>query len=170
MKPITLKKEAKILLEPTGNLHTTNLSISAMMTQEKDIRKQQQKDLLEEPFTKEDVIRWWKTNAHQQKTNDQEQLSVIMLKRELIQQTDTLFHFEVENKIQQTRLESKLYEIVNYIREKVKNHLLSIQTITSSDSTEETKHLTGKEKFEKLAKKNSNLFDLKNRFNLDIDY
>lgn len=167
---LSVKQEAKILTSPIDNLNTSNVSINEMLQKEQENKTLQSKNLPKEIFTKEDVIRWWKTNAHQQKANEQEQLCNIMLKRELIQLNETTYQFEVENNVQLSRINGFLSEIVHFIREKIKNHELIIQLHVSSDSQPETKHLTGQDKFEKMAKKNSNLFDLKNRFNLDIDF
>jgi predicted sulfurtransferase len=95
--------------------------------------------------------------AHTQKLNGQDQVYHVMIKREPVQLDDTTFQFEVDNTIQLTRLEVQNYDLV-------------IQLEMVKDAPEEVKYLNGHDRFDKLAKKNSNLFDLKNRFNLDIDY
>jgi hypothetical protein len=116
------------------------------------------------------VVRLWKTMAHTQKLNGQDQVYHVMIKREPVQLDETTFQFEVDNTIQMTRLEGALGEVMAYIRKEIQNYDLVIQLEMVKDAPEEVKYLNGPDRFEKLAKKNSNLFDLKNRFNLDIDY
>jgi DNA polymerase-3 subunit gamma/tau len=141
-----------------------------MQQQEQEKAKLKQQDLPAEPFTKEDFLRWWKTNAHLQKSNEQDQLYAIMTKRDPIQVAENEFHLEVENTIQQNRIEVHLSEIIDFIREKLKNYQVNMKVVITTTGVDENQFLTGKDRFEKLAKKNNNLFDLKNRFNLDIEY
>jgi len=51
----------------------------------------------------------------------------------------------------------------------VKNYDLTMKLEVAINTTEETKYLTGKDKFDLLSRLNTNLLDLKNRFNLDIE-
>ncbi|MDR0801854.1 hypothetical protein [Fluviicola sp.] len=164
------KPEAKVLSTPTGNLNSNNLSINHLVEQQKAKAPAVSGDLPKKEFHKDDVIRLWKTMAHMQKLNGQDQVYHVMIKREPVQLDETTFQFEVDNTIQLTRLESAIGEVISYIRKEVQNYDLIIQLEMAKGASEEIKYLNGPDRFEKLAKKNSNLFDLKNRFNLDIDY
>lgn len=165
-----LKKEAKTLSAPTGQLNTTHLSIKSLIDQQKEKTADQPTDLPTNPFDKDDLIRLWKTMAHTQKLNGQEPVFHAMIKRDLQQIDDVRYHFEVDNALQKSRMDAAIGEIMAHLRKELQNYSLEIVIDITKDDTEEVKHLTGKDKFEKMARKNSNLFDFRNRFNLDIDY
>lgn len=141
-----------------------------MMEQQKAKVSVASSDLPRKEFHKDDVVRLWKSMAHTQRLNGQEQMYHVMIKREPTQLDETTFQFEVDNSIQQTRLDSAMAEVIAYIRQEIQNYDLVIESVISKNAPEEMKFLNGPDRFEKLAKKNSNLFDLKNRFNLDIEY
>lgn len=169
LAPFTNKKEAKILQAPTGQLQSTNVSINQLYQKHKEQQQVKNEDLPREAFHKDDVIRWWKTIAHSLKMKNQDQVFLIMTKRDPQQIDDLNFLFETDNSIQATRLESMMDEIMATLRKEVKNYDIVIKISTAEHVEEDVKFLTGQDKFEKLARKNSNLFDLKNRFNLDIE-
>ncbi len=126
-------------------------------------------DLPREPFHKDDVIQHWKRIAHHFRTNDQEQVFMVMTKRDPVQIDERTFQFETDNSIQATRIESVMEEIMAYLRKEVKNYDLIIKVEIAQQAEDETKYLTGKDKFDRMARVNTNLLDLKNRFNLDIE-
>ena len=141
-----------------------------MIEQQKNKQQVSKENLPQEPFEKDDVVRLWKVAAHAQRANGHDQVYHVMIKREPTQLDETTFRFEVDNTIQFTRLESSLSEILEYIRKELKNYSLVILPEIVENAEEEVRFLNGPDKFEKMAKKNTNLYDLKNRFNLDIDY
>lgn len=159
-----------MLSAPTGNLNTTNLSINHLIEQQKSKQTVSRENLPNEPFHKDDVVRLWKVTAHAQRANGHDQVYHVMIKREPVQLDETTFRFEVDNTIQFTRLESALGDIMAYIRKELKNYSFVVMPEIVENAEEETRFLNGPDKFEKMAKKNTNLYDLKNRFNLDIDY
>jgi len=166
----TLKKEAKTLSAPTGQLNTTNLSINHLIDQQKEKSSTLPTDLPRMPFDKDDLVRLWKTMAHTQKLNGQDQVYHAMIKRDLQQIDETHYHFEVDNSIQKSRMDLAIGDILAHLRKELKNYDLEIALDITKDEMDEVKFLTGNDKFEKMAKKNTNLIDFKNRFNLDIDY
>ncbi|MBP5983383.1 MAG: hypothetical protein KA734_06650 [Fluviicola sp.] len=155
---------------PTGNLNSGNLSINQLIAQQTAKVTIAQKDLPVEPFHKDDVIRNWKSTAHAQKLEGQDQIYHVMIKRDPVQLDETTFLFEVDNAIQLTRLENGMNDILARIRKEIRNYDLTITIEISNEAPDEDKFMTGNDRFEKMARKNSNLFDLKSRFNLDIDY
>jgi len=141
-----------------------------MIGQQKEKSAVSPTDLPRTPFDRDDLIVLWKTTAHQQKLNGQDQVYHVMIKRDLQQIDATHYHFEVDNAIQKSRIDLAIGDILAHLRKELKNYDLEIAIDITSDDIEEVKFLTGNDKFEKMAKKNPNLSDFKNRFNLDIDY
>lgn len=132
-------------------------------------RSVRNEDLPREPFQKDDLILHWKKMAHKFRAEEQEPVFLVMTKRDPVQLDDVTFLFETDNTIQAGRLESIMEELLGYLRSELKNYDLQIKIEVSTQNVEETKYLTGKDKFERFARLNTNLLDLKNRFNLDIE-
>ena len=169
-RAFNVKPEAKVLAAPTGQLNSTNVSINQLIHQQQTKQQQQHSDLPRNPFHKDDVVRLWKMMAHTLKLGGQEQVYHVMIKRDPVQVDEITFLFEVDNAIQQSRLESGMDQILEFIRKEIQNYDLNFTISVSEHVEDDVKFLTGNDRFEKLARKNSNLFDLRNRFNLDIDY
>lgn len=165
-----LKKEAKTLSAPTGQLQTTHLSINSLIEQQKEKNTVANSDLPKKPFEKDELVRLWKTIAHTEKLNGNDQVYHIMTKRDLRQIDAVKYHFEVDGAMQKTRIDNAMSEIVPKLRQELQNYDLEIAIEVTKEEVEEVKFLTGNDRFEKMAKKNSNLFDFRNRFNLDIEY
>jgi hypothetical protein len=168
-----LKKEAKTLSAPTGQLQTTHLSINALIEQQREQTTIANSDLPKKPFERDDLddlLRLWKTIAHAEKLNGNDQVFHIMIKRDPQAIDAVKYHFEVDSAMQKTRLDNAMSEIIPKLRRELQNYDLDIAIEVTKDEVEEVKFLTGNDRFEKMAKKNSNLFDFRNRFNLDIEY
>jgi hypothetical protein len=56
------------------------------------------------------------------------------------------------------------------MRKNLKNYQIEIELILTDNPGKEIKFLTGKDKFNALARRNPNLHTLKNLFNLDIEF
>jgi hypothetical protein len=165
-----LKQEAKTLSAPTGKLQTTHLSINHMIEQQKEKAGVAASDLPRKPFERDDLIRLWKTQAHSEKLNGNDQVYHIMVKRDLQAIDAVRYQLEVDSEMQKTRMENAIGAILIHLRQELQNYDLEINLEVTTELQEETKFLTGNDRFEKMAKKNSNLFDFKNRFSLDIEY
>lgn len=165
-----MKKEAKTLSSPTGQLQTPHLSINHLIEQQKEKVTVASEDLPKKPFERDDLIRLWKTIAHTEKLNGQDQVYHVMIKRDPQVLDPVRYHFEVDSAMQKTRMDNAMAEIIPRLRLELQNYDLEITIEVTKEELEETKFLTGNDKFEKMAKKNSNLFDFRNRFSLDIEY
>lgn len=155
---------------PTGQLNTSNLSIEQHIKGQQENSNTQPTDLPSKPFEKDDVVLKWKSAAVHEKQKGQEQLYLAMTNREIQQIDATHFRFEVDNNYQFGLLKGAMEGILQFIRTELQNGLLQITIEESTDIGQEDKFLTGKDKFDKMAKKNGNLIDFKNRFGLDVEY
>ncbi len=141
-----------------------------MIEQQKEKATVAANDLPRKPFDRDDLIRLWKTQAHSEKLNGNDQVYHIMVKRDLQAIDAVRYQLEVDSAMQLTRMENAIGTILAHLREELQNYDLEINMEVTTELQEETKFLTGNDRFEKMAKKNSNLFDFKNRFSLDIEY
>lgn len=148
-----VKPEAKVLSAPTGQLNSTNVSINQLIHQQQVKQQQNFNDLPRNPFHKDDVIRLWKMMAHTLKLGGQEQVYHVMIKRDPVQVDEITFLFEVDNAIQQSRLESGMDQILEFIRKEIQNYDLNFSISVSEHVEDDVKFLTGTDRFEKLARK-----------------
>lgn len=129
-----------------------------------------QENLPREAFTKDSVKMFWKRFAYKVKEDGMETFYNALIKREPVFLEDEHFAIEVDNKVQEDYINPLLSEFVTYLRQQLKNHSISVEIILTEDPMKEVKFLTGKDKFNALARKNKNLHTLKSIFNLDIEY
>ena len=76
----------------------------------------------------------------------------------------------VDNQIQVDYITPLLNELISFLRNSLKNHNITVQIEQTEHPVEDVKFLNGKDKFEVMAKKNPELNNLKNLFNLDIEF
>ena len=159
-----------MLSAPTGQLQTPHVSINQFIEQQRLKTAGNSEDLPRKPFERDDLVRLWKTISHNEKINGQDQVYHIMSKRDPQPVDATHYRFEVDGVVQKSRMDNAIPDIINKLRKELQNFDLEIAIEITQDEIEEVKFLTGNDKFEKMARKNSNLFDFKNRFGLDIEY
>lgn len=80
-------------------------------------------------------------------------------------------HQEFDNQIQIDMMNNNFYApLLDFLRNKLQNWSITIDFSIIENQEENNKHLTGRDKFEILARKNTNLLNLQKTFNLDIEY
>jgi DNA polymerase-3 subunit gamma/tau len=122
------------------------------------------------PFTIDNMYMYWRRFASLMRQNGEETVALAMGKRDPKLMEDFVIHHEVDNQIQLGKLESLRPDIQKYLRENLKNWGIELSLSQIESSVEDTKLLTGKDKFEALKKKNANLTSFQRMFNLDVEY
>ena len=163
--------EVKVLSEPAGTVNASHISIKKILEdQAKNPTTINHENLPREAFTKDSVKMFWKRFAFKVKENGMETFYNALIKREPVFLEDERLAIEVDNKVQEDYINPMLNEFINYLRQELKNYGISVEIILTEDPMKEVKFLTGKDKFNALARKNKNLHTLKSLFNLDIEY
>lgn len=161
----------KVLSEPAGTVNASHISIKKILEdQAQNEPMVRQENLPREAFTKDSVKMFWKRFAYKVKEDGMETFYNALIKREPVFLEDESFAIEVDNKVQEDYINPLLSDFVTYLRQQLKNHSISVEIILTEDPMKEVKFLTGKDKFNALARKNKNLHTLKSIFNLDIEY
>jgi DNA polymerase-3 subunit gamma/tau len=75
----------------------------------------------------------------------------------------------VDNKIQEGEVFNNRPEIVKFLRSKLSNTSVSIETVVSDKPVEERRPYTDTEKFEAIARNAPDIRKLKDQLNLDIE-
>jgi hypothetical protein len=112
----------------------------------------------------------WRKFAFLMKEQGLETFYNAMIRREPIDIGNDNFQLIVDNQIQVDYIGSHLQEMNAFFRKNLQNYAFSIQLSITDKPEEEIKFLTGKDKFNALARKNPNLHTLKTMFNLDIEF
>jgi chromosomal replication initiation ATPase DnaA len=122
------------------------------------------------PFSSDELKIIWKKFAYKMKNEGNDTMYLAMIKRDpKIGSNFQLIH-EVDNQVQIDYIQTHLSDLIDFLRESLKNWLISINFSISENQEESLKHQTGKDKFNALARKNPNLHTFQKTFNLDIEY
>lgn len=165
--------QPKTLSNTTGTLETQHFSIKQFLTQSKESKDKAPIDYGNRPatpYTHDDLKVVWKQLAFKMKEDGLETVYLALSKRDPVIDGPNAIHQEFDNQIQIDILQNNLSDAIEFIRTKLNNWSVQVRFTVSDQEDEDKKLLTGKDKFEELAKKNSNLYSLQKTFNLDVDY
>lgn len=123
-----------------------------------------------EDYNFDQIKMLWRRFAFEMKERGMETFYNAMIKREPIREENDKFKMLLDNQIQHDYITTHLQDMNDYFRKELKNYNVQISLEINDKPEEETKYLTGKDKFQALARKNPNLHTLKNMFNLDVEY
>ena len=76
----------------------------------------------------------------------------------------------LDNKVQEEVLTEEKTNLVYYLKDKLNNDILSLNILVKQLEQKELTAYTDEDKFKKMAEKKPILIDLKNQFNLELDY
>lgn len=167
------KIEAKVLTVPTGQLNTSNLSIKKILEPPKEITENGvllNKEVPFEKFNFDQVKMVWRRYAHEMKAKGMETFYNAMIKRDPKIKDDVYFTMDVDNQVQIDYITPHVNDLIGFLRRELKNFNITLDFILSTDQESQIKFLTGKDRFESMAKKNLNLHTFKKIFNLDIEF
>ena len=168
----SFKKEVKKLQTPTGQLQSTLISIKELTLpkDEDSTRNESIENKPQTPFSSDELNMIWKKFAFKMKKEGNDTMYLAMIKRDpKIGGNFQLIH-EVDNQVQIDYIQTHLSDLIDCLRESLKNWKISINFSISENQEESLKHKTGKDKFNALARKNPNLHTFQKTFNLDIEY
>lgn len=158
---------------PTGKLRSSSMSIKKMMNPVKEDGAEEKIDLSNMPYERydiDDVKMKWRSYAHKIKQDNKTSFFSALMRRDPILREENVFVLEVDNQAQLDLIKTDLSDFVRYLRQNIKNYDINVILELNQNPDDDVKHLTGKDKFTKLARKNPNLHTLKNKFNLDIEF
>ena len=166
-----ISEKRKDLEAPTQAKAVSSLSISSIALKK---QAEQQKNIPNNPsevvkntFTEEDLQKHWYNFTQQKiKEGSQNLASILALKKPLLND-NFVISYQVANTLNQVELKEALPEILNYLREKLNNFVLTIELSISEQIREETVY-TAQEKYDFLVKINPELKNLKETFDLDF--
>lgn len=123
-----------------------------------------------QPYSIDQLRMTWRQFAFRYKQEGKETLFSALTKRDAVPANGDNYTIEVDNSIQLDAVMQILPEFNAYLRTELRNHSIAVQVALGNADDADAQFLSPKDKFNKLARKNSNLHTLKQRFNLDFEY
>ena len=166
-KPISIPK---IKTSKKSNIGVKHLSIKEILQNEREEKNKKEDVLPREKVNIQKALVLWRQYAFRVKDQGMETFYNALVKRDPLFETNEKIKISVDNQIQIDYINPLLGELINFLREQLKNHFIEIELELTDNPDEEVKFLNGNDKFEALSKKNPKLITLKNLFNLDIEF
>ena len=162
----SLIKEEVSSKKRVSALSLKSIQKKQQLTKEINARIPNQENLPTEDFTQQQMISHW--NAYTEIVKGQGKynfLSHLTMNEPKLK--DGMIHLEFPNQTIKLEVERDKFELLTYMRKKLKNYNVDL-VIDVNELQVKRYAYTDKEKYEKLVKKNPNLEDLRNAFELDI--
>lgn len=170
---LPFKKEVKTLSAPTGSFQSNTISIKQMMEKKDEVTEAEKEDLSnrpQQPFSMDELKMYWRQFAFVLKGEGNESLVSALTKRDPKLPAPNQIHHELDNQILVDLIHLKKTEMLGFLRQKLQNWSIQLDFSVIENQEENVRDLNGKDRFELLAKKNSNLYSLQKMFNLDVEY
>ena len=162
------KKESKNKISQTNsNIDKDTPNLKNLLVEKEEVKvdkKNKEKELEKVAFSEDEYYKLIENFSEDLKEKKSE--VAILKKRNSISETEIIFH--LDNELEGTIFDS----IINRLKERIKHRFKEKIVIKKeiNQSEKEKTIYTNKEKFEYLAKKNTNLTDLKNKLGLDYEF
>ena len=76
----------------------------------------------------------------------------------------------LDNKVQEEVINDEKTKLLGYLKSQLENDNISLTVEVTAFKEEEMKAYTAEDKFKKMVKKNPDLLNLKDKFDLEIDF
>ena len=162
------KKESKNKISQTNsNIDKDTPNLKNLLVEKKEVKvdkKNKEKELEKVAFSEDEYYKLIENFSEDLKEKKSE--VAILKKRNSISGTEIIFH--LDNELEGTIFDSILNRLKERIKHRFEEKIVIKKEINQSEK--EKTIYTNKEKFEYLAKKNTNLTDLKNKLGLDYEF
>ena len=162
------KKESKNKISQTNsNIDKDTPNLKNLLVEKEEVKvdkKNKEKELEKVAFSEDEYYKLIENFSEDLKEKKSE--VAILKKRNSISETEIIFH--LDNELEGTIFDSILNRLKERIKHRFEEKIVIKKEINQSEK--EKTIYTNKEKFEYLAKKNTNLTDLKNKLGLDYEF
>ena len=168
-----VKEEPKVLMVPSGQLNTSNISIKKSMEPSNNtLLKEELSNQISqsERFSVDQVKMSWRRYAHEVKAKGLGTFYNAMIKRDPKIKDEVCFTMEVDNQVQIDYITPHVPDLIQFLRQELKNYQITVDFFLTEDKDSEMKFLSGKDRFASMAKNNPNLHSFKTIFNLEIEF
>lgn len=122
------------------------------------------------PFTKDDLSASWKNYATKTKLSGKHNLYSILSDKEPLLQANHQIELVVDNKVQEEVFTEDKSNLLRQLKDDLQNDSIQIIITVKQLEEQEMKAYTPEDKFKKMVEQNPVILDLKNQFDLELDY
>ena len=172
--PKTSKKAIKIV-NFKDKIQKKTISInphseSEKQDEQKDNSVAQEAKRNEQAFSQEDLNEKWVQYANEKENVGKHNLLSVLRDKKAILKENFNVCITLDNKIQEEVLNDEKSKLLGYLKTQLENDSISLTVDVSHLKEEEMKAYTAEDKFKKMVKKNPDLLNLKDKFDLEIDF
>jgi DNA polymerase-3 subunit gamma/tau len=172
--PKTSKKTIKIV-NFKDNIQKKTISInphseSEKQDEEKDNSVVQEEKRNEQAFSQEDLNEKWVQYANEKDNVGKHNLLSVLRDKKAILKENFNVCITLDNKVQEEVLNDEKTKLLGYLKTQLENDSISLTVDVTPLKEEEMKAYTAEDKFKKMVKKNPDLLNLKDKFDLEIDF
>ena len=172
--PKTSKKAIKIV-NFKDNIQKKTISINPnseteKQDEEKDNSVVQEEKRNEQAFTQEDLNEKWVQYANEKENVGKHNLLSVLRDKKAILKENFNLCITLDNKVQEEVLNDEKTKLLGYLKKQLENDNISLTVDVTPLKEEEMKAYTAEDKFKKMVKKNPDLLNLKDKFDLEIDF
>jgi hypothetical protein len=166
------KKSIKIVnFKDTIEKKTISIKINKKEGKEKEVTVE--KSVLnqkETPFTFTELENVWTEYSTLKQKEGKHNLFSILNEKKFKLEENYNITLTLDNKVQEEVLIEEKTNLVYFLKDKLKNNILSLKIDVKQLEQKELTAYTDEDKFKKMAEKKPILIELKNQFNLELDY
>jgi len=172
--PKTSTKAIKIV-NFKDNIQKKTISInphseSKKQYEEKDNSVVQEEKRNEQAFSQEDLNEKWVQYANEKENVGKHNLLSVLRDKKAILKENFNVCITLDNKVQEEVLNDEKTKLLGYLKTQLENDSISLTVDVTPLKEEEMKAYTAEDKFKKMVKKNPDLLNLKDKFDLEIDF
>jgi DNA polymerase-3 subunit gamma/tau len=172
--PKTSKKAIKIVNFkdniPKKTISINSHSESEKQDEKKDNRVVQEEKRNEQAFSQEDLNEKWELYANEKVNIGKHNLLSVLRDKKVILKENFNLCLILDNKVQEEVINDEKTKLLRYFKSQLENDSISLTVEVTPLKEEEMKAYTAEDKFKKMVKKNPDLLNLKNKFDLEIDF
>ena len=172
--PKTSTKAIKIV-NFKDNIQKKTISInphseSEKQDEEKDNSVVQEEKRNEQAFSQKDLNEKWVQYANEKENVGKHNLLSVLRDKKAILKENFNVCITLDNKVQEEVLNDEKTKLLGYLKTQLENDSISLTVDITPLKEEEMKAYTAEDKFKKMVKKNPDLLNLKDKFDLEIDF
>ena len=157
------------------NIYKKTISINPNSKTNKQVEKNdngvtKEEKRNEKVFSQEDLNRIWKQYAEEKENISKHNLLSVVRDKKVKLKENFNVCITLDNKVQEEVIKDEKTKLLGYLKTKLENDSISLTIYVTPPKEKEMKAYTDEDKFKKMVKKNPQLMNLKNKFDLEIDY
>ena len=157
------------------NIYKKTISINPNSKTNKQVEKNdngvtKEEKRNEKVFSQEDLNRIWKQYAEEKENISKHNLLSVVRDKKVKLKENFNVCITLDNKVQEEVIKDEKTKLLGYLKTKLENDSIILTIYVTPPKEKEMKAYTDEDKFKKMVKKNPQLMNLKNKFDLEIDY